>query len=61
MTVIVDLIEAVLSSANEHFDAITAKEPSEAQKAELKAHNQVLEEVRRKVHMMTAGRPLNRY
>jgi len=61
MTVIVDLIEAVLSSANEHFDAITAKEPSEAQKAELKAHSQVLEEVRRKVHMMTAGRPLNRY
>ena len=61
MTVIVDLIEAVLASANEHFDALTAKEPSEAQKTELKVHSQVLEEVRRKVHMMTSGRPLNRY
>ena len=61
MVNIVDLIDAVLASANEHFAAITAKEPTEAQKQELGAHKQVLEEVRRKVHMMTAGRPLNRY
>ena len=61
MVNIVDLIDAVLASANGHFAALTAKEPTEAQKEELNAHNLVLEEVRRKVHMMTAGRPLNRY
>ena len=61
MVFIVELIDTVLSSANEHFEAITAKEPTPAQKAELEAHGQVLEEVRRKVHMMTSGRPLNRY
>ena len=61
MVFIVELIDTVLSSAHEHFDALTAKEPTEAQMAELEAHGQVLEEVRRKVHMMTSGRPLNRY
>ena len=55
MVNIVDLIDAVLASANEHFAALTAKEPTEAQKQELSAHKQVLDEVRRKVHMMTAA------
>jgi len=61
MVDIVNLIDTVLDSANRHFAAITAKEPTEEQKAELAAHKQVLDEVRRKVQMMTAGRPLNRY
>ena len=61
MVNIVDLMDAVLSSANLHFDAITAKEPTEQQVAERIAHKLVLDEVRRKVHMMTSGRPLNRY
>ena len=58
---IVELIDTVLGSAAEHFAAITAKEPSEEQKAALAAHAEVLESVRKKVHMMTSGRPLNRY
>jgi len=57
----VDLIDTVLASANEHFEALTAKEPTEAQTAERIAHKLVLDEVKRKVHMMTSGRPLNRY
>ena len=61
MVQIVDLIDSVLASANEHFDALTAKEPTEQQLAERIAHKLVLDEVRRKVHMMTSGRPLNRY
>ena len=58
---IVELIDTVLDSANRHFAALTAKDPSEDQLAERKAHEAVLEDVVRKVHMMTAGRPLNRY
>ena len=61
MVTIVELIDSVLASANTHFDAITAKEPTEQQIAERIAHKLVLDEVRRKVHMMTSGRPLNRY
>ncbi len=61
MLTIVDLIDTVLQSASAHFDAITAKEPTEPQTAERIAHKLVLDEVRRKVNMMTAGRPLNRY
>lgn len=61
MTDIVELIDTVLTSAALHFEALTAKEPTEEQAAELAAHSAVLEEVRRKVHMMTAGRPLNNY
>ncbi len=61
MVTIVELIDSVLASANTHFDAITAKEPTEQQVAERIAHKLVLDEVRRKVHMMTSGRPLNRY
>ena len=61
MLAVVDLIDTVLASANAHAEAIAAKEPTEAQTAERIAHKLVLDEVRRKVHMMTAGRPLNRY
>ncbi len=61
MIAIVDLIDAVLASANTHFAALTAKEPTEQQLAERIAHKLVLDEVVKKVHMMTAGRPLNRY
>lgn len=59
---IVELIDTVLSSAAEHIDAITAKgECTEEQKASLAAHQEVLDDVKRRVHMMTSGRPLNRY
>lgn len=59
---IVELVDAVLSSAAAHVGALTAKgELSETQKAEIAEHTGVTDEVRRKVHMMTSGRPLNRY
>ena len=59
---IVELVDSVLASASEHLDAITAKgERTPEQLASLEDHNAVLEEVKRKVHMMTSGRPLNRY
>ena len=59
---IVELVDSVLASASEHLDAITAKgEKTPEQLASLEEHNAVLEEVKRKVHMMTGGRPLNRY
>ena len=58
---IVELIDTVLASANAHFFALTAKEPTEEQLAEQAAHEKVLKDVLRKVNMMTAGRPLNRY
>ena len=61
MIYIVDLIDQVLSSASEHCAALTAKEPTPEQKAECKLHEAVLEKVVKKVHMITAGRPLNRY
>ncbi|MBO4466613.1 MAG: serine hydroxymethyltransferase [Bacteroidales bacterium] len=61
MVAIVDLIDAVLASANAHFAALTAKEPTEQQLAERIAHKLVLDEVSKKVHMMTSGRQLNRY
>ena len=61
MVDIVDLIDTVLASSAAHVDAINAKEPTEAQKAELEQHKAVLDEVRRKVHMMASGRPLNKY
>ena len=61
MLAVVDLIDTVLASANAHAEALAAKEPTEAQTAERIAHKLILDEVRRKVHMMTAGRPLNRY
>lgn len=59
---IVELIDMVLTSASGHIGAITAKgEKTPEQLASLEAHEAVLEEVKRKVHMMTGGRPLNRY
>lgn len=61
MVDIVALIDAALQSASDHIAAITAKEPTDTQKAELAEHAAVLEDVRKKVHMMTSGRPLNRY
>jgi len=61
MVQIVDLVDMVLDSANQHFDALTAKEPTEQQVGERISHKLILDEVRRKVHMMTSGRPLNRY
>ena len=61
MVNIVDLIDQVLSSANTHAEALGAKEPDEKQTAERIAHKLILDEVKRKVHMMTSGRPLNRY
>jgi len=61
MVDIVALIDCVLSSASEHVAALTAKEPDEAQLAEREAHEAVINDVRKKVHMMTSGRPLNKY
>ena len=61
MLQVAELIDTVLASAHEHSAALGAKEPTEADMAERSAHEAVLEEVRRKVHMMTSGRPLNRY
>ncbi|MBO7071872.1 MAG: serine hydroxymethyltransferase, partial [Bacteroidales bacterium] len=61
MISIVELIDQVLSSASAHNEALTAKEPTEQQLAECREHNAVLDKVLKKVHMMTAGRPLNRY
>ena len=58
---IVDLIDTVLTSSNAHFAALTAKEPTTEQLNERKVHSAVLEDIVRKVHMMTAGRPLNKY
>ena len=51
---IVNLIDAVLESCAKHIDALVNKEmPAE--------HEAVLADVRKKVHQMTAGVPLNRY
>ena len=61
MLEIVTLINTVLQSASDHIDAIAAKEPTAEQTAELEQHSAVLDSVRKKVHMMTSGRPLNRY
>ncbi len=61
MLSIVELIDQVLQSACAHSEALTAKEPTPEQLAQCREHEAVLDKVRRKVHMMTAGRPLNRY
>ena len=61
MVDIVDLIDTVLRSAAAHAEALAAKEPTPEQLAERDAHSAVLAEVVRKVHMITSGRPLNRY
>ena len=54
MATIVSLIDTVLSSCAEHADVLS-------QKQEVPEHTAVLDDVRQKVHMMTAGYPLNRY
>lgn len=61
MVDIVEFIDTVLSSASAHVAALAAKEPTEAQLAEIEQHKAVIEEVKKKVHMLTSGRPLNRY
>lgn len=54
MITIVGLIDTVLSSCAKHSEAL-------AQKLEVPEHTEVLESVRQKVHMLTAGYPLNKY
>lgn len=54
MITIVGLIDTVLSSCAKHSEAL-------AQKLEVPEHTEVLESVKQKVHMLTAGYPLNKY
>ena len=64
MQVIVTLIDTVLASCAQHAAALSLKAgevPTEEQKKELSQHEAVLAEVSRKVHMLTAGYPLNKY
>ncbi|MBQ6244070.1 MAG: serine hydroxymethyltransferase [Bacteroidales bacterium] len=63
MVDIVGLIDEVLASCAKHIDALSLKkgeEPTPEQQASLAAHKVVLDDVRRRVHQMTAGVPLNR-
>ena len=64
MVDIVGLIDEVLASCAAHIDALSLKkgeEPTAEQKASLAAHKAVLDDVRKRVHQMTAGVPLNKY
>jgi len=64
MSEIVELIDAVLSSASKCVDVLSLKageEPTAEEQERLNAHNEVLKETQRKVHQMTAGYPLNKY
>ncbi len=64
MVDIVALIDEVLSSCAKHVEALTVKKGEEltaAQKASLAEHQAVLDDVKRRVHQMTAGVPLNKY
>ena len=64
MVDIVALIDEVLASCAKHVEALTVKKGEEltaAQKASLAEHQAVLEDVKRRVHQMTAGVPLNKY
>ena len=64
MVDIVALIDEVLSSCNEHIEALSLKkgeEPTPEEQASLDRHKALLEDVKRRVHQMTAGVPLNRY
>lgn len=54
MVTIVNLIDTVLASCAKHYEALT-------QKLEVPEHTEVLESVKQKVHMLTAGYPLNKY
>lgn len=59
---IVELIDTVLTSSANNFALITSKdELTPEQNEKLAQHKAVLDDVKRKVHMMTSGRPLNRY
>ncbi|MBQ9660999.1 MAG: serine hydroxymethyltransferase [Bacteroidales bacterium] len=63
MVDIVALIDKVLSSCATHIDALSLKKgeaPTAEQQASLAAHQAVLDEVKRRVHQMTAGMPLNK-
>ena len=64
MEEIVALIDEVLSSCAKHIDALTVKkgEPlTGAQQTSLAEHTALLEDVKVRVHRMTAGVPLNKY
>ena len=64
MVDIVALIDEVLASCAKHIEALTVKKGEEltaAQKASLEEHQAVLDDVKRRVHQMTAGVPLNKY
>jgi glycine hydroxymethyltransferase len=64
MEEIVALIDEVLASCAKHIDALSVKkgEPlTAAQQASLQEHTAVLEDVKHRVHQMTAGVPLNKY
>ena len=64
MVDIVALIDEVLSSCAKHIDALSLKkgeEPTPAQQASLDEHKALLDDVKRRVHQMTAGVPLNKY
>ncbi len=64
MVDIVALIDEVLASCAKHVEALTVKKGEEltaAQKASLAEHQAVLDDVKRRVHQMTAGVPLNKY
>ena len=61
---IVALIDEVLSSCAKHIDALSVKkgEPlTGIQQTSLAEHEALLEDVKRRVHQMTAGVPLNKY
>lgn len=64
MAGIVDLIDMTLTAVDKYRDVVNAK-PGEEVSPELAAeaaeYNKILDKVRHKVHIMTAGRPLNRY
>ena len=64
MVDIVALIDEVLASCAAHVEALSLKkgeEPTAEQAASLEAHQAVLNSVKRRVHQMTAGVPLNSY
>ena len=64
MADIVSLIDEVLCSCAKHIEALSLKkgeEPTAVQQASLAEHAALLEDVKRRVHQMTAGVPLNKY
>ena len=64
MADIVALIDEVLTSCAKHIAALTLKKdetPTPEMLASLEEHRAVLENVKRRVHQMTAGYPLNKY